>query len=129
MKGITRQIAIIGILAALLLPSLCRADGPLTIDSSPLLSIGTVDTPYTDQFLSASGGTPPYAWKATGILPPGISVSSAGVVSGTPTSGENYNFMINVTDAVLATASKQMFLNISSPRVVLPETMPSRYSD
>jgi hypothetical protein len=37
--------------------------------------------------------------------------------------------MVNVTDAVLATASKQMFLNISAARVVLPETMPSRYGN
>ncbi|MBT0663846.1 putative Ig domain-containing protein [Geobacter pelophilus] len=129
MKGVYRQVTVIGMLLALVLPGLCVAADPLTIDTAPLLAIGTVDLPYTEQLLSASGGTSPYSWKASGILPPGLTVSSAGVVSGTPTSGGNYNFLVKVTDALSATASKQMFLNISSGRVVLPETMPSRYGN
>ncbi|GAM09453.1 putative Ig domain protein [Geobacter sp. OR-1] len=129
MKGISRQVTVIGILLVLVLSGLSVAAAPLTIDTAPLLNIGTVDLPYTEQFLSASGGTSPYSWKASGILPPGLTVSSAGVVSGTPTSGGIYNFMVKVTDAVSATASKQMFLNISSPRVVLPVTKPARYAN
>src|SRR5207248_133954 len=42
---------------------------------------GTVGTAVTLQ-LSASGGTSPYTWTATG-LPTGLSISSSGLISGT----------------------------------------------
>ncbi len=46
---------------------------------------------------SASGGTPPYTWSATG-LPPGLSInSSTGQVTGTPTTAGSYNVTITAT--------------------------------
>lgn len=43
-----------------------------------------VTKPLTEFTLAATGGAAPYTWAATG-MPDGITVSSAGVVSGTPT--------------------------------------------
>jgi secreted trypsin-like serine protease len=46
---------------------------------------------------SASGGTPPYTWSATG-LPPGLSISSStGQVTGTPTTAGSYGVTITAT--------------------------------
>jgi hypothetical protein len=53
---------------------------------------------------TASGGTAPYTWSATG-LPPGLTMSSTGVLSGTPTIAGNWNITFNVTDSTGATAA------------------------
>jgi len=46
---------------------------------------------------SASGGTAPYTWSATG-LPPGLSISSStGTVSGTPTTAGSYGVTVTAT--------------------------------
>jgi len=46
---------------------------------------GTVGVPYQCQ-LQATGGVPPYTWSlATGALPPGLSLSTSGLIAGTPT--------------------------------------------
>ncbi|MBI1763546.1 MAG: putative Ig domain-containing protein, partial [Acidobacteria bacterium] len=53
-----------------------------------------VGTAYSQQ-LSASGSTTPYLFSvASGTLPPGLSLSSAGLLAGTPTQGGTYPFTI-----------------------------------
>ncbi|HEX6683807.1 MAG TPA: M14 family zinc carboxypeptidase [Candidatus Limnocylindrales bacterium] len=48
---------------------------------------------------SATGGTAPYTWSATG-LPPGLSIASGtGTVSGTPSTAGTYNVTVTATGA------------------------------
>lgn len=56
-------------------------------------------TAYSQQF-AATGGTPPYQWSlATGsTLPAGLTLSSSGLLSGTPTS-TGATFSVTVTDS------------------------------
>ncbi len=66
--------------------------------SSPLPS-GAVGTAYS-QNLAAAGGTGPYVYAAiAGLMPAGLSVSGAGVLSGTPTNAGTYLFTVQVTDS------------------------------
>src|SRR4029079_7203142 len=52
---------------------------------------GSVGTPYSIQ-LQARGGCTPYKFRnSVGALPPGISISSSGRVSGTPTASGTWN--------------------------------------
>lgn len=55
--------------------------------------------PYS-QTLQASGGIPPYTWSVgAGSLPAGVSLSSAGVLDGTPSVTGVFNFDAQVIDS------------------------------
>jgi hypothetical protein len=71
---------------------------PLAIASSALAS-GIAGTAY-NQSLQATGGTPTYAWSVTsGSLPAGLALSSAGVISGTPSTAGSSTFTASVSDS------------------------------
>jgi hypothetical protein len=56
--------------------------------------------------LPAAGGTPPYRWTfVSGALPPGLSVTSDGRLVGTPTTAGTYDFVLQLTDDVDASAT------------------------
>ena len=75
---------------------------------------GTVNTPYS-AVLQATGGTAPYTWSIlTGTLPAGLSISSAGVISGTPTTAGTSSFTAQVKDSTNATATLPLTLKINA---------------
>ncbi|MFL6130419.1 MAG: S8 family peptidase [Mycobacteriales bacterium] len=72
--------------------------------SNPGSRTGTVGVATSLQ-MSASGGTPPYTWSATG-LPPGLSInSSSGLISGTPTTAGTYSVTVTARDTGARTGS------------------------
>lgn len=73
----------------------------LAITTTSPLPAGVVGTAYSVQF-AATGGTAPYTWSlASGSsLPAGLTLSSTGLLSGTPTTAvSNATFGITVTDS------------------------------
>ena len=67
---------------------------------------GTVGVPYS-QSLTATGGTGPYAFTVTGgSLPPGLTLSTTGIISGTPTSAGEFTVTVTATDATGATGTR-----------------------
>jgi hypothetical protein len=71
---------------------------PPTITTTSLPG-ATVGNPYSHT-MTASGGTAPYTWRlAGGSLPPGLSLSTAGVISGNPTTAGVFGASFQVTDA------------------------------
>ncbi len=71
------------------------------------LKAGTSGKAYTAT-LKATGGKAPYAWSiASGGLPPGLSMSPSGVISGIPTTPGPYIFSVNVTDPLGGTTLPQ----------------------
>ncbi|MDZ4288874.1 MAG: Ig domain-containing protein [Prosthecobacter sp.] len=85
------------------------------------------DVAFTHSLIG-SGGLAPYTWELnTGALPPGLTLSSAGVLSGTPTAAGIFTFSVNMTDAGNITVIKDFTLTISAtlvPPVVQPITFP-----
>ena len=80
--------------------------------NNPGSQTGTVGTAASLQ-LSASGGTAPYTWTATG-LPTGLSISSAGLISGTPSAAGSYSVTATAKDATNATGSASFSWTIST---------------
>ncbi len=69
---------------------------------------------YTQQF-AATGGTPPYQWSiASGsTLPAGLTLSSSGLLSGTPTTQGTTTFDLTITDSGAASLTKSFTLTIT----------------
>jgi hypothetical protein len=76
---------------------------PMTILSPITLPQGTTQTSYSvalSTLNQLSGGVPPYTYAlVSGALPAGLSLSSAGVLAGTPTVVGDSTFSYSVTDA------------------------------
>lgn len=87
----------------------------LTITSSSPLPTGTATLVYS-QNLTATGGVPSYSWAITSgsLAACGLTLSSAGTVSGSSPTAATCNFTAEVTDSASATASKAFNLTVNS---------------
>lgn len=78
------------------------------------LSNGMVGITYSAQ-VSANGGTSPYTWSlAAGSLPAGLSLSTAGVIGGTPTTAGTSSFSVRVTDGKGLSDTQTLNLTIAA---------------
>lgn len=86
---------------------------PLVLVNSVSLPFGNVGTPYS-QTLSVTGATGSVTWSVDfGYwLPPGLSLSSAGVLSGTPSAAGRHFFNLTATDAAGRVLTRQFNLEI-----------------
>jgi hypothetical protein len=96
---------------------------PLQITTSSLPG-GFIGTSYS-QTLVSTGGSGTKTWTlASGSLPAGIGLSSAGVISGTPTTAGLSNFTVRVTDTASNTATKPLSINVVNLNPVITTTSP-----
>jgi hypothetical protein len=78
------------------------------------LTSGTINVAL-EQTLSAGGGTAPYTWAvAAGALPTGLSVSSGGVLSGTPSQSGTFLVRIKATDNNAVIGYRDFVLTIAA---------------
>ena len=85
---------------------------PVSVITSNLPS-GTVGTAYI-QTVSAANGTTPYTFGlASGSLPAGLTLSTSGVISGTPATAGTSTFGIQVTDGSSPTQSATASFSIA----------------
>jgi Putative Ig domain len=85
---------------------------PFPSISTRELSPATAGVPY-NVALDVSGGTSPYNWMvASGALPAGLSLSTAGAITGMPTSPGRASAAFQVTDATGKTSSQALTLTV-----------------
>ena len=90
--------------------------------NSVFASPDTEDTTYSST-ISASGGWAPRTFAViSGTLPPGLSMSSAGTLSGTSTTPGTYNFTVRCTDADGNTGDRAMSVTINAAVATLVVT-------
>eukprot|EP00899_Mesostigma_viride_P009872 jgi/Mesvir1/18887/Mv18886-RA.1 len=77
------------------------------------LKIATVNAYYKSEDIKASGGAKPYTFTATG-LPPGLTISATGFVSGTPTTIATYTVKVTVTDGMGTIVTKDYTLDVKT---------------
>ena len=101
----------------------------VTIASSPPISIGgivggTVGIPY-NQTIPVFYATPPLTITLTsGTLPPGLTLSTSGVVSGTPTQYGQFPVTLSVVDSTSKSGSGSFIVTIAPPGLtVSPDTI------
>jgi hypothetical protein len=106
----------------------------LTVGTCPVITItpatlpgGLVGTPF-NQMLAASGGTPLYSFTLdAGSLPPGLTLATGGLLSGSPLTAGAYNFTIKVTDNAGCMASQSYTVVICTTITVNPATIPNGF--
>ncbi|MGY4495458.1 autotransporter domain-containing protein [Pseudomonas sp. TE3610] len=88
---------------------------PLTLSpGAGALAAARVGSAYS-QSITATGGTAPYHYTATG-LPTGLALDpSTGLISGTPSTVGQYSFSITATDSLSNTGSAAYTLSIAEP--------------
>jgi hypothetical protein len=92
--------------------------GPNAVEiTTTSLPVGDLNAAYSST-LAAVGGHTPYAWSLTaGTLPAGLALSTAGAISGTPTTAGTSMFTVKVADASTPSLTATAALSISISRV------------
>jgi WD40 repeat protein len=84
---------------------------------------GTVSIAYSFTFTVASGGTVPFTWSETGALPPGLTFSNGGMLSGTPTTAGSFPITVMVQDSHgLNAAPQNSIIQISAQLLAFTPT-------
>ena len=124
------EVRLFGIVIAIVLAAGCGGGGgegvaPLTINSSSPPD-GATGVAYPAFAFTASGGAAPVTWTETGELPPGLSLSTAGSLSGSPFAPGTFAFKVTATDASdpSQTSSMSVSLMIIDSPIVLSTTPP-----
>jgi uncharacterized protein YhjY with autotransporter beta-barrel domain len=96
------------------------ANACVSLDTATLAH-GVGGSAYNHVF-TATGGAAPYAFsRVAGTLPNGVTLSSAGVLSGTPTQAGSFGFTVQVTDASTGTgpftAQRAYTLVVDAPQI------------
>ena len=105
--------------------------GALTILTTNSLPVAPVSAAYSQSFAAAGGSGSGYTWTVTAgatgansLASLNLGVSSAGVVSGTPSIAGTANFTVQVKDASNNTASGSFTIS-TAPALTLPSPNPA----
>jgi predicted secreted protein len=102
----------IGIDNVVYTPYVCPA---FTMTPGGALTAGAAGSPYSKTLTQTGAlGTPSFAITA-GALPPGLTLSSSGTISGTPTATGTFNFTATVADASGCSGSQNYSITVLCP--------------
>lgn len=89
---------------------LCQVTAPrITTDELP---VGSVGAAYSAT-LTSEGGLPPLTWtRLEGVLPPGLTLTFDGLVTGTPEASGQWSFTVEVSDAHTLTDTTELSIEV-----------------
>ncbi len=98
----------------------------LTISTGATLPVGVVTSVYGPVTIAATGGTPPYTWSvSSGTAPAGLSLSTSGVLSGTPTTAGSVSFTIQAKDSASSPKTATLMATlVVNPALAITTTSP-----
>jgi hypothetical protein len=101
----------------------------LIINTPPALPLGEAGVFYS-QLLQASSCSQSFTWTNTdGFLPPGLTLSGDGTLSGVPAGpGGSFNFIAQATDTNNSTASRSFSIDISNAVHITTASLPDGFS-
>lgn len=94
--------------------------GTILNDDCPVITISPSTLPNVfsgssyNQTLTATGGVGPYTFTSASV-PPGLGLSTGGVLSGVPTAPGSYTFVVNVTASNGCPASQSYTIVVGTP--------------
>jgi large repetitive protein len=116
-----RILLVFGVLAAIFVADAAA----YKVDRTVTPPAGAVGSPYTFTFVT-SGGTAPHTFSVfTGSLPPGLGLSTDGVLSGTPTQSGSFSFWIAAHDSGSAMSQAPFTMSIDSKLTVTTGSIPA----
>ncbi|HYA17754.1 MAG TPA: putative Ig domain-containing protein [Bryobacteraceae bacterium] len=84
----------------------------LTITTPSPLPSGIATVEYPARLLTATGGVSPFLFSVSSGLPPGMNLSTNGLLGGTPTLAGTYEMKVTVTDAANSQAAATLAITI-----------------
>ena len=82
----------------------------LDITTGTTLTAGVINGNYTAFTFQGVGGSTTYSWAVTsGTIPPGMTLASNGLFSGTPTTAGSYSFVVRMTDESTGMTTDETF--------------------
>lgn len=116
------MLATIGLIA--MAPLTTDAATVTTFQFTSAITDGEVGANFTSH-LTVTGGRAPYTWTvAAGVLPAGLSLSSAGAFTGAPKSAGSSTFTVQATDAGGASAQSTLTLSIDPGPSIVNQSLP-----
>ena len=98
---------------------------PTITVTNPSNTNGTVNVAFSETFTS-TGGAPTVIYSTSSTLPTGLTLSSAGVLSGTPTEAGTFPIVVVATDGGGCTGTGPTYnLEIACPAPVLGTATPA----
>ena len=89
----------------------------LSFDAPLTLPAGSQGLAYPTTTFTASGGIGTYSWAVTsGALPTGLTLTAAGILSGTPTASGSFSFGVTVTSGG-QTQSRSYSVSVAMPPI------------
>jgi hypothetical protein len=103
-----------------------EADCPDIMVKPPHLPDATIGHPYSKTFMG-QGGTGPYTFTVeSGSLPPGLTLTPGGLLSGTPTTEGSFSFTILATDVYGCTGKRNYTIGVKCSTITVnPEHLPN----
>ena len=101
-----------------------------TITVNPATLPGTAVGANYNQTMTASGGVAPYSFSFGGTLPTGLTLTSAGVLSGTPNAAGTFSFSVTAMDANSCSGTRNYTVVVGGPGLMFyPLARPIRMLD